>query len=218
MATTFDPHQGEVVAYLNGTMTPLALTDPVAQDVFQYKGKQAANPFSFRFPIFSLRAFVLKYNGYDMKEGGISEHRLHVDLDNRSLTYERDKPTAKTTPTFRLSFDIKRKGVSILSRPIELQGVHGQKAAIPADIRMMTSAEVWTRLETLQNGKWKQVGTVVKRKIREGAPFTFGRALGLGSEDLKHGSQLHLDGVAVFNRVLKRKELKKLNFNTNDSD
>jgi hypothetical protein len=218
MATTYDPERGIVIAYLNGTMTPLHVTDPVAQDIYQYKDKQSANPFGFSLPIYSPRAFVLKYNGYSLKKTGISEHRLHVDLVARKLTYMQDKPTAKTAQAFRLFFDVKRQGKSILANPIEVKGVHTRRAAIPADTRVMTSDEVWTRLETQQNGKWKQVGTVVKRKVLEGAPFTFGRALGLGSGTLGHGSQLYLDGVAIFNRILKEEELKKLSFNTNIND
>jgi len=48
--------------------------------------------------------------------------------------------------------------------------------------------------------------------ITEGAPFTFGRALGLGLDVLEDGSQLFVDGVAVFNRVLSENELKSLCF------
>ena len=52
----------------------------------------------------------------------------------------------------------------------------------------------------------------MRREIRQGAPFTFGRALGLGAETIEHGSQLYLDGVAVFNRVLTEAELADLSF------
>ena len=43
--------------------------------------------------------------------------------------------------------------------------------------------------------------------------FTLGRALGLGTEEIAHGSQLYMDGVAVFCRVLAARELKQLSFN-----
>ena len=36
------------------------------------------------------------------------------------------------------------------------------------------------------------------------------------SETLNDGSQLYLDGVAVYNRVLKPEELKALSFNTSN--
>jgi len=39
-----------------------------------------------------------------------------------------------------------------------------------------------------------------------------GRALGLGTEPIDHGTQLCIDGVAVFNRVFSGKELRRLSF------
>ena len=218
MAMTFDPERGEVVAYLNGTMTPLHLNDPVAQDVYQYEDKQAVNPFRFTLPIFSPRAFVLKYNGYNLEKSGISEHRLLVDLANRNLTYQQDKRSARHSETFRIVFDIRRQSTSILAKPIEMDGVHDRRAMIPADTSVMLNDEIWTSLETRRDEKWEQVGAVVKRKILDGAPFTFGRALGLGSEGLSEGSHLYLDGVAVFNRVMKQEELKTLSFTKNNND
>ena len=44
MALTHDPARAEVCAYLNGKLTPMKLTDPVAQDLFQYPEEQIANP------------------------------------------------------------------------------------------------------------------------------------------------------------------------------
>jgi len=213
MGMTYDPEKDEVVAYLNGETTPLKLTDPVARDVFEYTDEQVANPLSFTFPIFSPRCFVLKYNGHSYQGDEVKEHRLHVDLDGGSLTYEQECSTANHGKTYRVFFDIKRRGQSILAKTIEMKGIHGLQTMIPADTQVMDHDEVWTKLETLEEGSWKQIGTPVNRTIRQGAPFTFGRALGLGSEDLDHGSQLYMDGVAVFNRVLKKEELKKLSFN-----
>ena len=67
-------------------------------------------------------------------------------------------------------------------------------------------------LEMLQENAWTVIGSPVKSVISEGAPFTFGRALGLDSEEIEHGSQLFLDGVAVFNRVLNQEEMQQLSF------
>ncbi len=47
-------------------------------------------------------------------------------------------------------------------------------------------------------------------------PFAFGRALGLGTEPIDDGTQLYIDGVAVFNRVLSKDELKELAFRVKD--
>ena len=212
LAMTYDPATEEVRAYQNGVMTPLAVTDSVEQDVYQYKDKQAANPYKFRHPIYSPLAFVLKYNGYSLATNGISEHRLSIDLEKRSLTYGRDQMAESRTPDFRLFFDIKRQGESILSQVIEMNALDGQRAEIPFGVKVAMGDEVSTRLEMQSDGVWQQVGTVVTRQIQEGAPFTFGRALGLGAEELNHGSQLYLDGVAVFNRVLSAKELEGLSF------
>jgi hypothetical protein len=212
MAMTYDPDKEEVTAYLNGVMTPLAMTDPVDQDVYQYNTKQPANPFRFPHALYSPRAFVLKYNGYNLATNGVCEHRLLVDLEKRNLTYEQDKPAEGNSQIYRVFFDINRKGRSILDKPIEIKGVNGQRAELPERIKVIAGDEVMTRLEMREEGKWTQVGTVVQRQLQEGAPFTFGRALGLGSEELNHGSQIYLDGVAVFNRVLSEKELKELSF------
>jgi hypothetical protein len=216
MATTFDPERGQLTAYLNGEMTPLELTDPVAQDVYQYDQPQPANPFHFPFPVFSPRAFILKFNGYDLNQGGICEHRLHVDLDRRIVTYQRDPASAPGSGSYRVFLTITRDGSSIFQPPIEIEGVHGREVRIPAAAAPSNGAQIEATLETMENGEWKQVGETVAREIREGAPFTFGRALGLGSEELSHGSELFIDGVAVFNRVLSANELKELSAGCQD--
>jgi len=110
----------------------------------------------------------------------------------------------------------RKEGDSTLSASCSgLFGIERQQANVQA---VTTNDEVRTRLECLKDGNWRQVGEPVTRKILLGAPFTFGGALGLGSEDLKGGSQLYLDGVAVFNRVLRKKELEKLSFNRSNRD
>ncbi len=217
MAMTWDPGREEVTAYLNGVMTPLVMTDPVDQDVYQHPAKQPANPFRFPHALYSPRSFVVKYNGYNLATNGVSEHRLRVDLAERKLTYEQDLPTAGSAPAGRIFFDVHRAGRSILERPMEMKAIHGQQREIPAAISILVNDEVVTRLEMLQDQTWTQVGTAVKRQIQEGAPFTFGRALGLGAEELGHGSQLYLDGVAVFNRVLSAEELMRLSFHRNSA-
>ena len=56
------------------------------------------------------------------------------------------------------------------------------------------------------------MGTEIHRTIKEGAPFTFARAPGLGQENIKHGTQIYIDGVAVFDRVLENKVIEALAF------
>ena len=72
--------------------------------------------------------------------------------------------------------------------------------------------EIITSLEFPKDGRWQRIGKEISYRLREGAPFTFGRALGLGTEPIDHGTQLDIDGVAVFNRVLEPEELSALAF------
>jgi len=67
-------------------------------------------------------------------------------------------------------------------------------------------------LEAGEGGSWRTVGTPVQRGIGRGAPFTIGRALGLGKEPVKFGGTFMVDGVAAFNRVLSDEELRALSF------
>lgn len=212
MAMTYDPTKEEVRAWLNGKMTPLTLNDPVTQDVYRYPGEQAANPFSFTSPIYSPKAFVLKYNGYNLSEDGISEHRLQVELTEGQLTYWQDRPHEQPLEKeFRISFDLLRKGKSLLNESILATVANGQTILLPPT-EVNWGDEVRTVLSVWDKGVWKQIGTPIAHEVQAGAPFTFGRALGLGSEELDHGSQLYLDGVAVFNRVLTEVELQELSF------
>ena len=213
MALTHDPARAEVCAYLNGKLTPMKLTDPVAQDLFQYPEEQIANPFRFSFPIFAPRAFLVKFNGHDYRGDAVKEHRLFVDLNRGVVTYEREGGVSDAAASGRVRVDIRRRGRSILAAPLVLTARPGQRGTLPAAARDADGDQVWCRLEKLERGRWTPVGTPVVRTIGPGAPFTLGRALGLGTDELEHGSQLYMDGVAVFSRVLAPRELTQLSFN-----
>jgi len=212
MAMAYDPEKQEVTAYLNGEQTPLANTDSVQGDVYRPEQKLPANPYHFPHPLYSPQAFVLKYNGYDLSSG-VYEHRLRVDLPKRQLVYEQDAvaDTAAAGP-WRIRVDLHRQGKSLLSTPILAEVQPGQKLALPERVDVEETDALITSLEAKVDGEWQVVGKPITRAITEGAPFTFGRALGLGSEELNHGSQLYMDGVAVFNRVLSLEELRSLSF------
>jgi hypothetical protein len=212
VATTFDPNGGALIIYLNGVATPLKMTDPVAQDIYKYREVQNANPFHFDLPIYSSRAFVLKYNGYRSSESGVSEHRLLVDLNKGKFRYERDETGSNVEKDIRVHFDMERKGVSILRNSVEVEVSNGTEADIDSRQEFILGDEVITRLEMRQGGQWRSIGSELRYRLQEGAPFTFGRALGLGSEELDHGSQLYLDGVAVYDRVLSLDEIQRLSF------
>ncbi|MDY0167563.1 MAG: hypothetical protein RBS80_13535 [Thermoguttaceae bacterium] len=213
LAMTFAPDHDRVTVYCNGTATPLDKTDPVAQDVFRYPEPVAANPFHFPWPIYSPRAFVLKYNGYDVESSGVHEHWLYVDTERGVLQYARSSlDSTAVRAEYRIAFNVERDGAGLLRAPLVFAAVNQQDAALPDSVRIQVGDEIVTSLEVREGDAWKRVGTEIRYPIREGAPFTFGRALGLGTEPIDHGTQLLLDGVAVFNRVLTEKELKSLSF------
>jgi hypothetical protein len=212
MGMTHDPEAGRVVAYLNGKMTPLQLNDPVTQDVFELPDVQAANPFAFEHPIFSPQSFLIKFNGHAYRGQPIKEHRLWVDLNKQILHYETEGDSGNDSKPYRVRFEIRRDGQSLLAQPLYVKESEAQVIEFADSMAVSHGDVVWARLETQEKGEWSPVGTAVQRVIRQGAPFTIGRALGLGSEEIEHGSQLFVDGVAVFNRVLSKEELTQLSF------
>jgi hypothetical protein len=206
MGMSFDPQRGEVSAYLDGVRTRRSYADNVQQDVTGATGGEAINPAPFSWPLFGPRIFLFKFNGYHRSEGGVGEHALHLDLDAGRLAYARiGEPPAGVA--FEVRVEIRREGKA-LGRPVTWTVSHGgtaeAKGLSAARIGDVVAATLWS--------SDKQIGTEVTRTLAEGAPFTFGRALGLGKEERGHGSQLELSGVAVFNRVLSDAELKALAF------
>ncbi len=213
MAMTFDPTSDEVTVYCDGVATATHVTDPVAKDVFQYQKPVASNPFHFPWPIYSPRSFALKFNGYNVQSSGVYEHWLHVDTEKGTVAYGRSCPdAAQDEEVYRVEFDVQRDGGSLLPEPLVFNVLDSDTAKIPEDVKMQPGDEIITSLHVHKDGDWKRIGTEIRYRLREGAPFTFGRALGLGTEPIDHGTQLFLDGVAVFNRVLDQKELQDLSF------
>jgi hypothetical protein len=210
LGMSFDPERGEVNAYLNGVRTKRSYADNVQQDVTGAKGAEVINPAPFPWPLFGPRSFLFKFNGYHRSEGGVGEHALHIDLNSGHLGYARIG-TPPEGVRFRIHLVLKRDGQVL--KAVESSGVqHGDtitsKDFIQARPGDVIAATLWQEV-----GKdWKQIGTEVTRTLTDGAPFTFGRALGLGAEEKAHGSQLQISGVAVFNRVLNDAELKALSF------
>lgn len=211
MAMTWDAQRQEVTAWLDGVATPKVLTDPVAQDVLHPAAPQDANPFRFPWPIYGSRAFVLKFNGYDAAATGIAEHWLECDLERRVVGYGRTvTDAARVSGTFRVTCDVQRAGRSLLATPSTCAAVEGASLTLPATLAVEDGDEVVATLT--RDGT--AVGTTLRHRITPGAPFTIGRALGLGSgaEDIAHGSSIAVDGVAVFDRVLTAEELRAISF------
>jgi hypothetical protein len=212
-AMTFDPKRDEVTVYCNGVATPTQKTDPVARDVFQTKKSVPSNPFCFPWPIYSPRRFVLKFNGYDPSSSGYFEQWLRVDLDDGSFAYgSHAVDDGVESRPHRVVVDMQRDGESLLETPLVWETTSQSSARAPEYVRVVPGDIIVATLARMEGNGWEQVGTPLRRTVRRGAPFTFGRALGLGAEEIEHGSQLVLDGVAVFNRVLTAKELEELSF------
>lgn len=212
MGMSYDGTRGEVSAYLNGVRTPKNYADDVIKDVFGTRAAEPVNPAAFALPIFAPRAFLLKFNGYSLAADGVSEHRLHVDLDGRRLAYGRSASAGGKLGRFQVRFEV-RRGTTAVMPPIAWEVATDAERELPPTLDAkagdVVAASLWMMPTT---GDWQRVGTEVSRTLGEGAPFTFGRALGLGAEELAHGSQLKLGGVAVFNRVLSEQELAALSF------
>ena len=217
VAMTFDPANSLLKMYCNGILTETSVTDPVENDVYRYTGKVSSNPMRFDWPIWSARHFTLKFNGYNVKDDGVYEQYLDVDIANKQIQYGfvADKDTKFTIKDYRFQFDVNRSGKSLLSSPLISAATPGKKVAIPADVPLQVGDVIFATLEKRESADsnvWKKVGSTIKYPLVEGAPFTFCRALGLGNEEPNHGGKISIDGVAVFNRVLEPELLKAISF------
>ena len=204
MAISYDPVKKEIWTYQDGKAVSKKFKDKVIDDVYKYGKKVELNPYKFTLPIYSPKAFTLKFNGYDLSTG-VAEHRIFVDLKKKTIHYERD---GSSDEKFEFEFDVQRNKKSLLDKCQIFKCEQGVKnefnvSAQPGDV-------IVTSLFKLSDGKREKVGKTINYNIRVGAPFTFGRALGLGSEQIGHGTELYIDGVAVYNRVLTSEELQKL--------
>jgi hypothetical protein len=213
MAMTFDPDHDEVVAYTNGVATPTEITDPVAQDVFRSKSPIASNPYRFPWRIYSPRAFAIKFNGYNVESSDVYEHWLEVDTVAGTITYRRDcPPSGRVKEQYRVRFDVERQGQRVLGQPLVFAAKDKASVKLPKGVQLDVGDRILISLEERKGPRWREVGSEISYGIREGAPFTFGRALGLGREPIDHGTRLFIDGVAVFDRVLTGEELQALSF------
>ncbi len=211
MAMTFDPQDNKVRAYLNGEMTASRVLDPVIEDVLQQEEIPLSNPLEFSVPIYLPSSFQLKFNGYDFKNSPLKEHFLWVDLNAKTVQYQITGAT--DGKQYRVEIDVLRDGSSLLRERIEVDVSGGDVLKLQTQYDFEYGDVVVTRLLALAGEQWIQVGTVLEHEYSEGAPFTFGRALGLDEDGIDHGSsELYVDGVAVYNRVLSLDELGAITF------
>ncbi len=213
MAMVYDPIHQHVKAYLNGTSSPYQLGDPVTQDVYRFNHIPSANPLHFEGPIYCPDFFVVKFNGY-LEDGFTAEHRLLVNLSDKIVEYQRDDLQFPNPHRYRVFFDLVHSNQSQLSEPLLFLDTADTTIEIPIRQDVAIGDRIVTALTQFDSTKWIPVGDTIKIDLQEGAPFTFGRALGLASEEIDHGSQLLIDGVAVFNRVLTDEEIRGISFIT----
>jgi len=212
MAMTFDSKTNLLRVYKDGISTISFRTDPVEMDVYNYKKDRSTNPYYFHWPIYSPDAITIKYNGYSFIDSGYYEHWIHFDFDNMLADYGNISGSIESKDYFKSEFIIYRDGEQ-LYKNFNLNSSSNTSTDI--EIKSINDGDIieTTLYRCSQINDCYKVGSTINYEIQEGAPFTFGRALGLGEEPIDYGSQLFLDGVAVFNRVLSDNELRSLNFN-----
>ncbi len=213
MAMTFDPDRDQVTAYTNGVATPTEITDPVVEDVFRPEAPVPSNPYRFPWSIYSPRSFAIKFNGYHVESSGVYEHWLQIDTLSSTITYRRHcPPPGRLKTKYRVQFDARRQGQHLLEEPLIFPAEDNVSVKLPKGVQLGVGDRILISLQQQELARWRPVGSEISYAIRPGAPFTFGRALGLGKEPIDHGPQLFIDGVAVFNRVLSGEELAALSF------
>lgn len=214
-AMTYEPATQLLRTYLNGVLTEYAITDPVVQDVFAHAEVESSNPYHFNMPMYHPRRFCLKLHGYhtgDARDARpIGEHRLYFDLDNKTMRYEPFAlPAASASDEIRLQISVNREK-TVLAEWNEVLNPLRVYEMPCADV--IQSGDILSIQAQRQDGDtWTNIGNRIEKTINDGAPFTIGRALGLGSDEKNHGSQIYIDGVAIFNRCLDQSELENIIF------
>ncbi|QQV77587.1 hypothetical protein H5J25_01920 [Sphingomonas aliaeris] len=204
LAMTFDPVLGEVTAYKNGVATPISLTDPVMADALGIDAALPANPIQFPAKIFHPDSTLLKFSGYDYKTGPVAEHRLTIDFARGSIEYQ--QAGKRDASLFRVRGKIVTNGIV----EFELN-----EAMMSGSFEPSAYGNVAASLEVQTGGGWRQAADDVYFTVEDGAPFTFGRAPGVGDHGHDFGSQMDLSGFAVFNRTLSSGELTNIAFSPN---
>ncbi len=201
VAMTFDPATDRVTAYKNGIASFLALTDPVMADVLGIDQALPANPIRFADTIFHPDSTLLKFSDFDYRHGPFAEHRLAIDFRSGSLEYQQ---VGKEGP---LPFRVRGCVTAGDTFAFEVD-----KAAPFATFKPAAQGHVIATLEVQSRRGWSRIASDLSYTIGAGAPFTFGRAPGVGAHGLDFGSQIDLSGFAVFNRTLSSAELASIAF------
>jgi hypothetical protein len=107
---------------------------------------------------------------------------------------------------------IQREKKGLLAAPLSFDATPDAAVNYPTSVKTQPGDTIVASLLEQDGAEWRRVGSVFNKTLQENAPFTFGRALGLGEEELEHGSVLTMGGVAVFNRPRTAAELRSIVF------
>ena len=166
------------------------------------------NPKAFDWGVYHPRRFVVKFKGYKVAETGVYEHFARVDLKaaQRTIAYgvKAVSPNADAGGVYELKYRFERNGQAVAhgTGSFAVRNSAGQ-AVLPQALQVEEGDKVVLELlREVPEGVWS-VGGAITREIGGGAPFTFGRVLG-------GGTQMTLGGVAMYNRALSAAELANL--------
>ena len=166
------------------------------------------NPKAFDWGVYHPRRFVVKFRGYKVAETGVYEHFARVDLKaaQRTIAYgvKAVSPNADAGGVYELKYRFERNGEAVAhgTGSFAVRNSAGQ-AVLPQALQVEEGDKVVLELlRDVPEGVWS-VGGAITREIGAGAPFTFGRVLG-------GGTQMTLGGVAMYNRALSAAELANL--------
>ena len=164
------------------------------------------NPKAFDWGVFHPRRFVVKFEGYNVAQTNVFEHYARVDLKAtpRTITYglKAITPLIDAGNVYEISFRFERNGVTLPNSQGSFAVTKSAGQAVLSDLLQLETGD-YVVLELVRKGGWILGDGEVKREIGAGAPFTFGRILGLGTS-------MTLGGVAMFNRKLSSAELLNL--------
>eukprot|EP01061_Rhynchopus_euleeides_P007373 TRINITY_DN1640_c0_g1_i4.p1 TRINITY_DN1640_c0_g1~~TRINITY_DN1640_c0_g1_i4.p1 ORF type:complete len:448 (+),score=82.84 TRINITY_DN1640_c0_g1_i4:71-1414(+) len=179
----------------------------VEQSVYKGDFNAVTNPKAFDWGVFHPLRFIVKFNGYSVEETGVFEHYVRVDLKaaQRTLTYgvKAKVDTSDRTYTVLYRFVRGEADLPFGTGQFFVSDTDQGSVQLPSSLEVQAGDRlILTLRQNVAEGIWT-VGSPVTREIGAGAPFSFGRVLG-------HGTEMLLSGVAMYNRVLSDAELKDL--------
>ncbi len=215
VGATYDHTTGILTSYVDGVATDFYYADPVQNDVYKYVQDFKANTFNYNWPIYDPRAFVLKFQGYNLINE--QEHWVYVDLKNLQATYGHIvTDAAAAAAEYRVGIIAKRNGLSLFSSDTLFFNVlngNGSMTLPSAGYQNGDQIEA-VLFRKAANGTYSLLQGAEKpiRTLEDGAPFVIGRAAGTYLASPTVGTTAYFDGVAVFNKALSPQKMADLSF------